>query len=147
MAKASLMAALGALQFLAAAPALACPGPHAEKSLVWLRQPALLPGEVAIEIDIYDFVKNQEERDLRFPEYKVKRVLIGAYDGATIEVQRNSGSCEREVAPGTSDQLVLVGTLTKTQLGGQRLIPRYMNYDDPIWIETNRSSNQNKDRN
>lgn len=135
MTKATLIAALGALQLLATAPALACPGPHAEKYLVWFRQPALLLGEVAVEIDIKDFVENQKDRDFRFPKYKIKRVLAGAYDGATIEVQRNSGSCERELASGTSSQWVLVGTLTKTQLGTLRLIPRYMNARDPIRME------------
>jgi len=145
--KAKLIAALGVLQFLATGPALAYPGPHAEQYLVWFRQPALLSGEVAVEIDIKDFAENQKDRDLRFPKYKIKRVLAGAYDGATIEVQRNSGSCEREGASGSSNQLVLVGTLTKTQLGTLRLIPRYMNYDDPIRIEADRSLNKVKDRN
>lgn len=147
MTKATLIAAVVALQFLTTAPALACPGPHAEKYLLWFRQPALLSGEVAVEIDIKDFAENQKGRDFRFPKYKIKRVLAGAYDGATIEVQRNSGSCEREGAFGTSNQLVLVGTLIKTKLGTLQLIPRYMNYDDPIRIEANRSLNKVEDRN
>ena len=145
--KASLLAGLGALQLLATAPALACPGPHAEKYLVWFRQPALLPGEVAIEIDIHDFVENQKTRDLRLPKFKVKRVLRGAYDGATIEVQRMASSCEREGATGSFNQLVLVGTIAKTEYGQLRLMPRYMEYGDPIRIEADRSLDEAKGRN
>jgi hypothetical protein len=102
---------------------------------------------VAIEIDIHDFAENQKARDVRLPKYKVKRVLSGAYDGATIEVQRMANSCEREGATGSSNQLVLVGTMTKTQSGGLRLMPRYMDYDDPIRIEADRSLNEAKGRN
>ncbi len=147
MLKAFVLAGSVALQFFAAAPAAACPGPHAETYMLWFRQPVLLPGEVAIEIDLSDFVQNVQRRGRQLPKYKVKRVLVGAYEGATIEVQRRGTSCSREAAPGMFEQLVLVGTITQTASGGLRLVPRYMAYDDPIRIEAGRSLNEGKERN
>lgn len=145
--KTVLLVTAAALQFLSAAPAAACPGPHAEKYLLWFRQPTLLAGEVAIEIDLSDFKQNIKRRELQLPSYKVKRVVSGAYEGETIEVQRSGSTCEREAASGIFDQLILVGTITQTASGALRLVPRYMSYDDPIRFEAGRSLDEYRNRN
>jgi hypothetical protein len=137
--KAASLIALGAISVLCAAPAAACPGPFAERYLVWFELPDLLPGEVAIEIDMRDFAENRFGRSYDNPEYKIKRILVGVFHGDHIRVQAGASSCNREVATGTAERLFLIGRLREIPGGEPVLNPRYMNYNDPIRIEAART--------
>lgn len=139
MIRTSLVAALSALAHIATAPALACPGPFAESYLIWFDQPALQPREIALEIEMKDFVDSKQTRDRNLPVYKIARVLAGAYPDQTIEVKRGGSNCQHEIAAGSTTRLVLVGRLVKTIDGRPLLLPRYMPYADPIRIEGRRA--------
>ena len=131
---------LGTLSVAVAAPAAACPGPSAEKFLVWYGLPELMPGEVAIEIDMKDVLDNYSASIAEQPTFKVKRVLVGKFDGSNVHVQTNGSSCSRDFAVGASDQMVLVGHLREVAGAEPRLVARYMSFDDPIRIEAEREA-------
>lgn len=117
---------------LVAAPATACLGPFSERYLIWYEQPRLLPGEVAIELDVEDLISTYKSRDLRLPRYKMQPPFAAVLHEATIEVRRESDTCEREFASGSARKMFLVGVLTRNQRGSFQLLPRYMSYRDPI---------------
>jgi len=117
-----------------AMPAFACPGPSAESYMVWYGVPELLPGEVAIEIDIKDAVENRDKRERHNPSFKVKRVLAGAYGDNVVRVARASGGCHHDLAGGAATQLVLVGHVRGFQGVKPVLVARYMKYGDPIHV-------------
>jgi hypothetical protein len=108
--------------------------------MVWYGVPDLLPGEVAIEIDIKDAFENRGKRDRHNPSFKVKRVLAGAYDGSVVRVSGSSGDCHHEFAGGAATQLVLVGRLQAFQGEKPVLVARYMKYGDPIHLAAQREA-------
>ena len=132
MTKAAFLLALGAIAILAATPAAACRDPSNERYLFWYGLPDLLPGEVAIEIDRAPL--RQNFRSIYSGRYRVARVLVGAVEGETIRVQTETNTCARVLAAGSFQRLVLVGRLREAPGGEPPLLPRYMEYDDPIRI-------------
>lgn len=132
--KLSRMLALCAICAFGAAPAMACRAPSSERYLLWFERPTLLPGEVAIELDMEDFFSNRKPRDWRLSHYKMESGFAAALDEATIEVRREMDTCEREIATGETEKLFVVGVLTRNPQGALQLIPRYMKYDNPIRV-------------
>ena len=123
-----------AMLALIGSPAWACPGPHAEKYLIWFDLPETRPGEIALEIDTRDYVEKQQRQDSKEPVFKVKSVLTGTYDEGAIVVRGSGNNCVHEAAAGTATRLVIVGELLVLPSGERQLIPRYMSYDDPIRV-------------
>jgi hypothetical protein len=138
VARSVLLLAPCAIGILVAAPAAACGAAYAESYLLWYGLPDLLPGEVAIEIDVRDFAENHGGPDYSHPEYKVKRVIVGSFDGERIRVQPSYSTCAREAAAGFFRRLILVGRLGEGPGGEPLLIARYMPYDNPLRAEAER---------
>lgn len=144
MARITVFAMLISVAILAAGPAMACRGQFSEQYLIWYDLPDLLPGEIAVEIDAKDVAETLGQ-DNRNDAFKVKRVLAGAFEGATISYRPNGSSCARFAAGGASDRLILVGRLERSADGSPVLIPRYMPYTHPIREEAERKAAEIED--
>lgn len=122
---------------LIASPAEACRVASSAQYLLWFALPSLQPGEVAIEIDLKDFVANPADRGFPIATYKVKRVRAGPDIGQHVRVQNDGSTCSHLVGEGASDHFILVGQLRETP-NGAVLIPRYMPHGDPIHVAAQR---------
>lgn len=127
------LAACAALALIGS-PAWACPGQFAEQYLIWFDLPEMRPGEVALEIDIRNYIEKRDSQDPKAPVFKVKSVLVGSYNDDTIVVSRSGSSCEHDAAAGIATRLVIVGELQDLPSGERQLIPRYMPHHDPIRV-------------
>jgi len=132
------LAGVLALWVAAASPAFACPGPFAERYLVWFDLPELLPDEVAIEVDLKDTFQQVRDGGRLVGPLNVARVIAGNFDGDVVQFKRNGSICSHDIGGGSTSRLLLIGKVEAGADGVPMLVPRYMPYTHDIAVKARR---------